>query len=44
MGEIPKLGWLMGLVKPSIQVDSLYFIYLLLLSISTALTSSKPTL
>jgi hypothetical protein len=25
MGEISKLGWLIGLVKHAIRVDSLYF-------------------
>jgi hypothetical protein len=27
-GEISKLGWLIGLVKNAIWVDSLYFLYL----------------
>jgi hypothetical protein len=36
MGEISKLAWLIGLVKHPIRVcdDSLYFLYLMLLSIS----------
>jgi hypothetical protein len=33
MGEISRLGWLIGLVKHAIWVDSLYFLYLMLLSI-----------
>jgi hypothetical protein len=41
MGEISRLGWLIGLVKHAIWVD---FLYLLLLSISTVLASSHPTL
>jgi hypothetical protein len=32
MGEMSKLGWLIGLVKHAICADSLYFLYLLLLS------------
>jgi hypothetical protein len=31
MGEISKLGWLMGLIKQAMWTDSLYFLYLLLL-------------
>jgi hypothetical protein len=30
MGEMSKLGWLIGLVKHAIWTDSLYFLYLLL--------------
>jgi hypothetical protein len=33
IGEMSKLGWLIGLVKHAIWADSLYFLYLLLLSI-----------
>jgi hypothetical protein len=42
MGEMSKLGWLIGLVKHTIWADSLYFLYLLLLSISNA--SQQPTI
>jgi hypothetical protein len=31
MGEMSKLGWLIGLVKHAIWADPLYFLYLLLL-------------
>jgi hypothetical protein len=34
MGEMSKLGWLIGLVKHAIWADFLYFLYMLLLSIS----------
>jgi hypothetical protein len=34
MGEISKLGLLIGLVEHAIWADSLYVLYLLLLSIS----------
>jgi hypothetical protein len=44
MGEMSKLGWLIGLVKHAVCADSLYFLYLLLLSISKILASSQPTL
>jgi hypothetical protein len=37
MGEISKLGWLMGFVEHAIWTDSLYFLNLLLLSISKTL-------
>jgi hypothetical protein len=37
MGERSKLGWLIRLVKHAIWADSLYFLYLLLLSIPTLL-------
>jgi hypothetical protein len=40
IGEMSKLGWLIGLVKHAIWADSLYFLYLLLLSISKTLLSS----
>jgi hypothetical protein len=33
MGEISGLGWLIGFVEPTIWADSLYFLYLLLLSV-----------
>jgi hypothetical protein len=42
--EMFKLGRLIGLVKHAIWADSLYFLYLLLLSISKILASSQPTL
>jgi hypothetical protein len=29
MGEISKLGWLIGLVEDAIWADSFYFLYLL---------------
>jgi hypothetical protein len=35
MGEMSKVGWLIGLVKLAIWLDSFYFLYLLLLSIYT---------
>jgi hypothetical protein len=44
MGEMSKLGWLIGLVKHVIWADSLYFLHLLLLSINKILPSSQPTL
>jgi hypothetical protein len=44
IGEMSKLGWLIGLVKHAIWVDSLYRLYLLLLSISKFLASSQPNL
>jgi hypothetical protein len=44
MGEISKLGWLTGLVRHAMWADSVYFLYLLLLSISKILTSSQLTL
>jgi hypothetical protein len=34
MGEMPKVVWLIGLVKHAVWADSLYFLYLLLLAIS----------
>jgi hypothetical protein len=37
MGEISKLGWLMGFVEHAIWADSLYFLNLLLLSTSKTL-------
>jgi hypothetical protein len=43
-GEISKLGWLIGLVEHAMWADSLYFLYLLLLSVSKTLASSQPTL
>jgi hypothetical protein len=43
MGEMSRLGLLIGLVKHAIQADSLYSLYLLLLSISKILASSQPT-
>jgi hypothetical protein len=44
MGGKSKLGWLIGLVKHAMWADSFYFLYLLLLSVSKILTSSRPTL
>jgi hypothetical protein len=38
MGEMSKLGWPIGLVKHAIWADFLYFLYLLLLSLSKILT------
>jgi hypothetical protein len=38
-----KLGWLFGLIKHAIWVDSLYFLYLLPLTISQILPLSQPT-
>jgi hypothetical protein len=44
MGEISKLGWLIGLVKHAMWADSLYFLYLLLFSIFEMIAASQPTL
>jgi hypothetical protein len=44
MGETAKLGWLIGLVKHAVWAESLYFLYLLLLSVSKIHASSQPTL
>jgi hypothetical protein len=41
MGEMSKLGWLIRLVKNAIRADSLYFLYLPLLSISRILASTQ---
>jgi hypothetical protein len=43
MGEMSKLGLLVGWVKHAIWADSLYFLYLLLLSISKILAPPQPT-
>jgi hypothetical protein len=43
MGEKSKLGWLIGLVEHATWADSLYFLYLLLLTISKILASSQST-
>jgi membrane protein CcdC involved in cytochrome C biogenesis len=43
MGEMSKLGWLIGFVMHAIWADSFYFLYLRLLSISKILASSQPT-
>jgi hypothetical protein len=43
MGEVSKLGWLIGLFEHVIWAASLYFLYLLLISISNTLASSQPT-
>jgi hypothetical protein len=42
MVEMSKLGWLMGLVEHAMRTDSLYFLYLLLLSFSKILASFDP--
>jgi hypothetical protein len=39
--EMSKLGWLIGLVKHAIWADSLYFLCLLLLSISKIVATSQ---
>jgi hypothetical protein len=44
MWEMSKLGWLIGLVKHALCPGSLYFLHLLLLSISKLLSSSQPPL
>jgi hypothetical protein len=44
MGEVSKLGWQIGLFKHAIWADSLYFLYLLLISISKILSSPQLTL
>jgi hypothetical protein len=44
IGEISKLGWLTGLVKQAMWANSLYFLYLVLLSVSKILLSSESTL
>jgi hypothetical protein len=44
IGEMSKLGWLIGLVKHTKWADSLYFLYLLLISISKILASSHSIL
>jgi hypothetical protein len=41
MGEKSKLGWLIGLTEHAIWAASLYFLYLLWLSISKILASSQ---
>jgi hypothetical protein len=38
MGEMPKLGWLIELVERAVWANSLYFLYLLSLSISKILS------
>jgi hypothetical protein len=43
MGEMSKLGCLIGLVKHPIWANALYFPYLLLLSISKILPLSQTT-
>jgi ABC-type Fe3+-siderophore transport system permease subunit len=43
MEEMSQLGWLIGLVEHATWADSLYFLYLLLLSISKILALSEPT-
>jgi len=35
MGQISKLGWLIGLVRQAMWAEFLYFLYVLLVSIST---------
>jgi hypothetical protein len=44
IGEMFKLGCPIGLLKHAIWADSLYFLYLLWLSISNILALSQPTL
>jgi hypothetical protein len=44
MGEMSILVWLIVLVNDAIRADSLYFLYLLLLSISKILASPQATL
>jgi hypothetical protein len=44
MGEISKLGWMIGLVKHAKWADSLYFPYLLLISISRIIPAYSMTL
>jgi hypothetical protein len=44
MGEMYKLGSLIGLVKRATWDNSLYILYLLLLSIPKILASYQPTL
>jgi hypothetical protein len=44
MEEISKLDWLIGFVKYAIWADSLYFLHLLLRSISKVLASAQPTI
>jgi hypothetical protein len=44
LGEMSKLVWLIGFVKHAICTDSIYFLYLLLFSVSKILASSQLTL
>jgi hypothetical protein len=44
MGEMSELGRLLRLVKRAIRADSMYFLYLPLLSISKILASSQRIL
>jgi hypothetical protein len=44
MGEISRMGWLIGFLKHTTGAVSLYFLYLLLLAISKILASSQTTL
>jgi hypothetical protein len=44
VGEMSKLGWLIGSVKYAIWAYSLYFLYLLVHSFSKILASFRPTL
>jgi hypothetical protein len=44
MGEMSRLGWLIGLIKRAIWANSLYILYLLLLSVPKILASPQPTL
>jgi hypothetical protein len=44
IGEMFRLVWLIGVLKYVIWADSLYFLYLLVLSVSKILVSSHPTL
>jgi hypothetical protein len=44
IGEMSNLDWPIELVKHAMWANSLYFLYLLLLSVSKILASSQPTL
>jgi len=44
MGDISKLGWLIGSVKQAMWADSLYILYVLLVSIWKILTYFQPIL
>jgi hypothetical protein len=42
VGQMSKLGWLIGLVMHATWADSLYFLHLLLLSVPKILSASQP--
>jgi hypothetical protein len=44
MGEISKLGWLIGVVEHAMWADSLYFLHLVLCSTSKTLASTYKTM